>query len=187
MDKIEIKGYKSFKDLTLDLRAINILIGSNGSGKSNFLSFFEFLNRIYEHKLTEYVALSGGVDKFFFQGRKITDTIRASIKFLNDSYSFELKEGDGKFVFSKEGIGYQNNYYEIGHFNNEARIKSYNDLEEGNYIKSYLSEIKKYHFMIPAKALHSQRKATRLMMCTTFMKRGKILLLFCMGFIKICL
>lgn len=146
MDKIEIKGYKSFKDLTLDLRAINILIGSNGSGKSNFLSFFEFLNRIYEHKLTEYVALSGGVDKFFFQGSKITDTIRASIKFQNDSYSFELKEGDGKFVFSKEGIGYQNNYYEIGHFNNEACIKSYNDLEEGNYIKSYLSEIKKYHF-----------------------------------------
>lgn len=48
MDKIEIKGYKSFKDLTLDLRAINILIGSNGSGKSNFLSFssslIEFTN-----------------------------------------------------------------------------------------------------------------------------------------------
>ena len=73
MDKIEIKGYKSFKELKLDLLPINILIGANGSGKSNFLSFFEFLNRLYEQKLTEYVALNGGIDKYFFQGSKTTD------------------------------------------------------------------------------------------------------------------
>lgn len=63
MDRIEIKGYKSFKNFTLDLSPINILIGSNGSGKSNFLSFFEFLNHLYEQKLTEYVALNGGLDR----------------------------------------------------------------------------------------------------------------------------
>lgn len=68
MDRIEIKEYKSFKNLTLDLSSINILIGSNGSGKSNFLSFFEFLNCLYEQKLTEYVALNVGLDKYFFQG-----------------------------------------------------------------------------------------------------------------------
>ena len=146
MDKIEIKGYKSFKDLTLYLNPINILIGSNGSGKSNFLSFFEFLNRMYEQKLTEYVAISGGVDKFFFQGSKVTDTIYANIKFQENSYLIELKEGDGKFVLSKECIGYNDDYYEIGHFNNESNIKSYNGLQRGDYIKRYLSEIKKYHF-----------------------------------------
>ena len=42
MDKIEIKGYKSIKDLELPLKSVNILIGANGSGKTNFLSFFEF-------------------------------------------------------------------------------------------------------------------------------------------------
>lgn len=98
MDKIEIKGYKSFKDLTLELRPINILIGSNGSGKSNFLSFFEFLNRMYEQKLTEYVALNGGIDKYFFQGSKTTDTIYADVWFKENFYLFELKEGD-KMVF----------------------------------------------------------------------------------------
>lgn len=70
MDKIEIKGYKSFKELKLDLLPINILIGANGSGKSNFLSFFEFLNRLYEQKLTEYVALNGGMDKYFFRAAR---------------------------------------------------------------------------------------------------------------------
>ncbi|MDR1847252.1 MAG: AAA family ATPase [Bacteroidales bacterium] len=43
MDKIEIKGYKLIKDLSLELKPINILIGANGSGKSNFISFFDFL------------------------------------------------------------------------------------------------------------------------------------------------
>ena len=34
------------KELDINLNKINVLIGSNGSGKSNFLSFFEFLNRL---------------------------------------------------------------------------------------------------------------------------------------------
>lgn len=45
MDYIEIKGYKSIKDAKIDISPINILIGANGSGKSNFVSFFEFLDR----------------------------------------------------------------------------------------------------------------------------------------------
>lgn len=146
MDRIEIKGYKSFKDLQLDLRSINILIGSNGSGKSNFLSFFEFINRLYEQKLTEYVALNGGIDKFFFQGSKTTDTICASIDFNNNFYLFELKEGDNRFVVSKEGLGYHQGYYNIASFGNEANIKAYTGFQRGDYIKKYLSEIKKYHF-----------------------------------------
>lgn len=35
LDGIKIKGYKSIKDLDLTLRPINILIGSNGVGKTN--------------------------------------------------------------------------------------------------------------------------------------------------------
>ncbi|MBD5281128.1 MAG: AAA family ATPase, partial [Bacteroides sp.] len=37
MESITVKGYKSFKDITVPLKPINILIGSNGAGKSNFL------------------------------------------------------------------------------------------------------------------------------------------------------
>jgi predicted ATPase len=42
MESIEIKGYKSVKDAKLDIRPINILIGANGAGKSNFLHFLNF-------------------------------------------------------------------------------------------------------------------------------------------------
>ena len=38
--KIHIEGYRSIKEASLELRALNVLIGANGSGKSNFVSFF---------------------------------------------------------------------------------------------------------------------------------------------------
>nr|MBP6975194.1 AAA family ATPase [Candidatus Paceibacterota bacterium] len=41
MDSIRIFGYKSFKELSVQLHPINLLIGANGAGKSNFLSLFE--------------------------------------------------------------------------------------------------------------------------------------------------
>ena len=61
---------------------------------------------MYEQKLAEYVALNGGTDKFFFQGGKMTESIYANIYFRDNFYLFELKEGDGKFVFVEEGLGY---------------------------------------------------------------------------------
>ena len=46
MDYIDISGYKSIYNERIDLKPINLLIGANGSGKSNFISFFDFLNRL---------------------------------------------------------------------------------------------------------------------------------------------
>lgn len=71
MDSIRIIGYKSFKELSVQLHPINLLIGANGAGKSNFLSLFEMLGNIYEKRLGTYVAQVGGVDKLLYQGRKV--------------------------------------------------------------------------------------------------------------------
>jgi len=35
MNNLHLTGYKTFKNIQLDLSPINILIGANGSGKSN--------------------------------------------------------------------------------------------------------------------------------------------------------
>jgi AAA15 family ATPase/GTPase len=40
LDQLSISGFKSIQDLqNFELKSINILIGSNGSGKSNFIDF----------------------------------------------------------------------------------------------------------------------------------------------------
>ncbi len=49
--KIELKGYKSIKEMSLSLSNLNVLIGPNGAGKSNFLGFFKFLTELVEKNL----------------------------------------------------------------------------------------------------------------------------------------
>ena len=44
LDYVEIEGFKTLKKVNLKLEPLNILIGGNGSGKSNLLSFFTFLD-----------------------------------------------------------------------------------------------------------------------------------------------
>lgn len=98
MDYIEINGYKSIENVRIDLAPINILIGANGSGKSNFISFFEFLNRLFNRKLNEYVALIGGDNKILHKGKKHTDVISFKMEFDNgvNGYSARFQREDVK-------------------------------------------------------------------------------------------
>lgn len=150
MQKIEIKGYKSIKELKIPLRSINILIGANGSGKSNFLSFFDFLKQIYNQNLQEFVALKG-IDTFLHKGDKITDEISTHLSFEGtNGYSFTIKKGDTGFIFTKEGMWYGNNPYyknpvEIASFTNESALR-YQTKPRANYIRHYLNQLAKYHF-----------------------------------------
>lgn len=61
---------------------VNILIGTNGSGKSNFLSLFGFLKQAYNRNLQEFVALKG-IDTFLHKGDKITSEISTHLYFPN--------------------------------------------------------------------------------------------------------
>jgi predicted ATPase len=150
MDYIEIKGYKSIKDTRIKLRPINILIGANGAGKSNLLSFFEFLNNLYERKLKEYVALNGGVEKMLHKGKEESIELFAKMGFNQNHYSFNLKKGETHFVFSTEGLWYNNNPnyknpVEINNFGSESELK-FNTLPRAGFIREYMDSLKKYHF-----------------------------------------
>lgn len=126
MDYIEIKGYKSIKSSRIDLAPINILIGANGSGKSNFISFFDFLNRLCNRKLNDYIALNGGDEKFLHNGKKQTDSISFKMEFenRNNGYTAKLKSGTDGFVFTDERLIYRGDSgVDISHSDTEARLK----------------------------------------------------------------
>jgi len=53
IERIYIEGYKSIKEMDLKLKPINILIGANGSGKSNLISYFKLVHNLYELKIMQ--------------------------------------------------------------------------------------------------------------------------------------
>lgn len=77
--KITIQGYKSIKSLEeFKLKNLNILIGANGVGKSNFISAFRLLNEMYNKRLQLYTQ-SKSPDNFLYFGRKHTEKIFFSL------------------------------------------------------------------------------------------------------------
>ncbi|ETR67139.1 MAG: hypothetical protein OMM_11913 [Candidatus Magnetoglobus multicellularis str. Araruama] len=66
LQKISVKGFKSIQSLTLNIDPVNVLLGANGAGKSNFLSLFSFLNHLAQGKLSSYVARNGFAHSFYF-------------------------------------------------------------------------------------------------------------------------
>jgi len=60
--RIRAKNFKSFKELDLELGDLNILIGANASGKSNFVQIFKFLRDIRSHGLENAISIQGGAE-----------------------------------------------------------------------------------------------------------------------------
>ncbi|MBT28601.1 MAG: ATPase [Thalassobius sp.] len=148
MDWIEIQGYKSIKNICIELNPINILIGSNGSGKSNFISFFEFLNALQNRQLKEYIALRGGVEKMLYNGVDHTQSIYFNTSFGNgiNGYKATLKLGEDHFIFTSEYLVYKkNNGRNIANFGSEAKIKN-TDNYRAKYVIKHLNSYRKYHF-----------------------------------------
>jgi predicted ATPase len=92
IDKITLKGFKSIRSLEdFPLRSLNILIGANGAGKSNFVSFFTFLREAVEGRLGVYVAKKGGADDHLFLGPKVTKQIYAYLHLGLSGYAISLE------------------------------------------------------------------------------------------------
>jgi predicted ATPase len=90
LKKITVQGYKSIRELkNFELRNINILIGANGAGKSNFISLFRMLSELAEERLQLYV-LKHGPDAILHHTRKMTEALSISLDFGHFCYDFNL-------------------------------------------------------------------------------------------------
>lgn len=108
LERLVVQGYKSFRDLDLSLARINVLIGANGSGKSNFIQLFQMMNRVVHQSLQTYVAQSGGADQLLHYGRKTTEKMHLEFWFrvgkdLMNGYAASLiPTAEDALVFENE-------------------------------------------------------------------------------------
>lgn len=82
LKRISLQGYKSIRDRAeLKLERLNVLIGANGSGKSNLLSFFDLLNAAMRGELQIFVGQSGAAHSLLHLGPKQTAEVHAELEF----------------------------------------------------------------------------------------------------------
>lgn len=159
IERIEIHNYKSIRDARIDLKAINVLIGSNGAGKSNLISFFELTRNLLEQRFKQYLLEHGGIDSLLYKGRKISSDISAIIDFENrNAFAFKLKPMQGPMAYIEYTRDYFNNrgtsdknYTEDWHLHTwdvnveESEILT-NQKWRASYIRSFLRSFTVYHF-----------------------------------------
>jgi predicted ATPase len=80
LKQIQVSGFKSLEDFRLHFgRGLNVVIGPNGSGKTNIINFIEFLSYLSQDSLLDAVSRSGGAGRIF--RRDVDGTITKQISF----------------------------------------------------------------------------------------------------------
>ncbi|MFG0333314.1 MAG: AAA family ATPase [Maioricimonas sp. JB049] len=91
LDKLTIDGFKSIEHLEmLELERLNVLIGANGAGKSNFVDFFRMLRAFADGAFQQFINAQGGGDGLLYLGPKVTSQISGHLEFGLNAYEFEL-------------------------------------------------------------------------------------------------
>ena len=94
LKRVRAKNFKSYRDLDVTLGPLNILIGANASGKSNFVEIFRFLHDIDIYGLDDAIALRGGAQ--YLLSAQAEGTGRLSISISADVRNLS--------TFRKKGI-----------------------------------------------------------------------------------
>lgn len=169
LKEISIKGFKSFRDkTTIELGKLNVLIGANGAGKSNFISVFQLLNNALTENLQGY-TMRYGAEHFLYNGRKTTQKFELAFKVKTnnalDSYELDVNfQAPNRLFVTMEYIDYQekgkdspftheieNSGYELGlpNLSKEAKIgrEAKNPiLTTGRAIYGLLAQTRVYQF-----------------------------------------
>lgn len=164
--KVSLTGFKSFKDKTdIALSNLNVIIGANGTGKSNLLSFFQLLGNALTRNLQGHILRYGG-EHFLHNGRKKTERIKCAIEIATnnatDRYEIDLAfQAPGRLFISREYIEYRksgkdkpftceikNNGYELGLLDFGEKLGNSNNALRGtaNAIKTMPQKIRAFQF-----------------------------------------
>lgn len=159
LDYISIHGFKSIKALEkLPLGPINVVIGANGSGKSNFIGAFAFLHALREGNLASYVGKAGGADNILHFGRKVSPKLKLHISFDEEVNQYEIgltPTDDNRFYVDEEWAFFWGNKkaydrpYSEGlttRSDGEAGISTPYLSSTPSYVRGKLSSWRIYHF-----------------------------------------
>jgi predicted ATPase len=109
--RVTLNGFKSINAMDLELRRLNVLIGANGAGKSNLVSFFKMLNEMMAGRLQQFIGTTGRAQSLLYFGPKVTPQMEARLEFevdnAVDTYFMRLFHAAGDtLVFAEESLSF---------------------------------------------------------------------------------
>lgn len=137
--KVKIEGFKSIESTELMLGDLNVVIGANGSGKSNLIGVFRLLERVLSHNLQVFVASEP--DRLLHHGRKKTPALSLDFAFDQNSYGFKLKAAQDAMIFEYERVEYSG-YWSYG----EPIASGHKESKLEEAAKYYHNKIPQYVF-----------------------------------------
>jgi predicted ATPase len=165
LTSLRLAGWKSIRDAEIELRPLNILIGANGAGKSNLVSFFKLISEIRKARLQLYIGTVGGAEAVLYYGSKQTAAIEAELRFAGETgpsaYSFRLiPAAVNSLLFQEEKLTYSRAAALTESFkaHQESNLDLLDDLfhpdnppgadhdRSGELIRSYLTGCQVFHF-----------------------------------------
>ncbi len=136
--EVTIKGYKSIafdNPVTLKLGDVSILLGANGAGKSNIISFFRMLSYMMSKSFGRYVEMAGTANSLLHYGAKKTPVMSGTLTFMTNNsentYQFSLANATpDRLIITEEHINWHRN----------GKAKPYEIFLETNFKESSLAE-----------------------------------------------
>ena len=111
LNEISLTGYKSIdNEQKIPINDdVTIMIGANGAGKSNIISFFQMLGYMVSGAMQQYVAEHGFANSFLHYGAKHTESLSAKLSFSDNQseneYRFRLSFAAGdRLIFTEETL-----------------------------------------------------------------------------------
>ena len=139
LKEVVIKGYKSIafdRPITLSLGAVNILLGANGAGKSNIVSFFKMLSYMMGKSFARYVEMAGTANSLLHYGAKKTPFLEGNLTFSDemdsiDTYHFKLTNAaPDRLIVTEESV----------QWHRKGEDKPYDVILEPNFKESSLAD-----------------------------------------------
>ncbi|WP_437929249.1 AAA family ATPase [Sorangium sp. So ce291] len=96
LTRVRVEGFRSLKDVTLDLGPITVVIGPNGAGKSNLLTALRLPPLMRTQVLRRFVGEQGGASKLLHYGPETTRELGIALEF---------KDGPGRKCYEVR-LGY---------------------------------------------------------------------------------
>ena len=93
VDRINVEGYRSLRALRLNLGRITVIVGRNGTGKTNLYQSLHLLSAAARGELARAIAAEGGMGSLLWAGGRKKGPVRVKLTARLDEWDYAIEFG----------------------------------------------------------------------------------------------